>query len=1303
MKGKTSKLKKSLAGITAAVLAVAMIIPTSVMTFAATPGEVIPEESVVATITDGEELYKYASLQDAFDHAEDGDTIVLQKNVKEASGVVWAPSRGAEVTLDLNGHTFQRTDEAAAIIVGPANQSTNVGNYTATLNVVGSGKVIAADYEDAFEAIFSRVRQSTWSSWRNRNAQININGKIDVYGYLFEGGNGGRGNITVYQGTFNRSVEDYVAPVSGDNVYAEIRDNGTFFVDKLTPVWSEWTPAPAGLLGAKPSCTIDLVSSAYGLSYFTYGPEQATVTELPAVPPTCTEEGYTGYFASYDALDDLGYEFGNPDLYKTNIVPATGHTYEASSVKFSKTAGVVDEDAYGNLIYTATITCDNCDLRLAIEGSVSKTVGETTTYTDAEGTVIQTKTVSGAPIIPPTCEDTGWGLDYTVDILDAEGSKYVTANLYDTTAIVPTVSHDFTLGDLESAYSPYMVWVINGVEKQAITAADVQGLTVVPYRVYAKCTYGCGTKELLTEGEVAVTTTAPSLKIDNDGFAYGEDGSIVVPDAEYIYDVSALESVKKILDGVTANLPAYADEQEEILQSSIAIDYETRKITPATNEDYGLIEGTPKGAINVVKQRIEKIPYTWEFVRTVAATADDAGYDYYQAKENAERFLVSYNGLTAPISGGTGTAADPFVVGSATGSDCKYPALGYTYKVAKLPNGQDDDVTLIPGVTLDEDVLEVGWVLVNNATGEEVPGVEYVEYSVAAEDLVISDPTKISCTENISYMTKDAVRGSYVYTRTTKTNEEKLLGIHGPITGTVNWAEDGTASVGLKCNDCGLAIPEANNLKVEEGEIIPKSCLVDGHTPFTAVYTGQKANVTLKNDTFKGNIVPATGHALDTQKVQVTNNGGVYSAKIYCDVCEELVDVVTKVEGPTVQTDRTKKIDIYYTNGLPNAPVLGPISRTIIDNAKVNLEEESYEYGTITDVTCFGVVDSVIIENGLDVSGNCMVVVKDADGEEVKWPEDIDDEAPLPVGYYTVDVYAVGDTYIGTATGASFVVVEAKADFHLEYTSTEDEQYAFSAPYDGKEHGFSYEAHSNATDKWDPDVEITYAVNGGMATPNMPLFVEAGVYKVVTIATKDGFEPVIIKDTFTITKPVLTVAIDNATMKHGVLPEIKSQVTNPDGTAFADVDSLGLTITTAGVIADFTALDSGVYALTACISNTNYKIVVTGGVYQTSAPTLTVEKGEQEITATVTNPTVKYSKVKKRNVKIKNPITVTNNEGKLTYAKASGKKNFTVAKNGKITVKKGTKKGTYKIKVKVTAAATNNVDSASKTVKVVIK
>lgn len=85
---------------------------------------------------------------------------------------------------------------------------------------------------------------------------------------------------------------------------------------------------------------------------------------------------------------------------------------------------------------------------------------------------------------------------------------------------------------------------------------------------------------------------------------------------------------------------------------------------------------------------------------------------------------------------------------------------------------------------------------------------------------------------------------------------------------------------------------------------------------------------------------------------------------------------------------------------------------------------------------------------------------------------------------------------------------------------------------------------------------------------------------------------------------------------------------------------------------------------------------------------------------------VKYSNVKKRAQVVSGAVRFTvRAQGAVTYAKASGSSSrLSIAKNsGKITVKKGTKKGTYKIKVKVTASGNANYASRSRTVTVKVR
>ncbi len=99
----------------------------------------------------------------------------------------------------------------------------------------------------------------------------------------------------------------------------------------------------------------------------------------------------------------------------------------------------------------------------------------------------------------------------------------------------------------------------------------------------------------------------------------------------------------------------------------------------------------------------------------------------------------------------------------------------------------------------------------------------------------------------------------------------------------------------------------------------------------------------------------------------------------------------------------------------------------------------------------------------------------------------------------------------------------------------------------------------------------------------------------------------------------------------------------------------------------------------------------------------TIAKANQSLTAKASTKTVKKAKVKKKAQTVSGAIKVSGAQGKVTYAKASGSAKLKVASNGKITVKKKTKKGTYKVKVVVKAAGNGNYNAAAKTVTVKVK
>lgn len=120
------------------------------------------------------------------------------------------------------------------------------------------------------------------------------------------------------------------------------------------------------------------------------------------------------------------------------------------------------------------------------------------------------------------------------------------------------------------------------------------------------------------------------------------------------------------------------------------------------------------------------------------------------------------------------------------------------------------------------------------------------------------------------------------------------------------------------------------------------------------------------------------------------------------------------------------------------------------------------------------------------------------------------------------------------------------------------------------------------------------------------------------------------------------------------------------------------------------------------------KITVTAketDTYKKAVKTITVKvaKGTPTVTAKVTSKTLKYTSVKKSTQSFSLGAAV-NSKGTLSYKKTSGTSAITVnSKTGKIYVKKGLKKGTYKVKIQIKAAARGCYNAGSKTVTVTVK
>ena len=189
--------------------------------------------------------------------------------------------------------------------------------------------------------------------------------------------------------------------------------------------------------------------------------------------------------------------------------------------------------------------------------------------------------------------------------------------------------------------------------------------------------------------------------------------------------------------------------------------------------------------------------------------------------------------------------------------------------------------------------------------------------------------------------------------------------------------------------------------------------------------------------------------------------------------------------------------------------------------------------------------------------------------------------------------------------------------------------------------------------------------------------------------------------TFTIDPKTVIVKANNASKTYGK---------NDPAKFTATVSGLVGTDTITYTVAREKGNNVGTYSIipTGEAAQGNYAVTYENGIF-------TINKAANTLKIKAKTATVKGStKGKKGTLKKTKKLAVTKvikftskGQGAKTYVKKSGNKKITIAKKtGKVTVKKGLKKGTYKVKVKVKAAGNANYKASKvKTVtfKIIVK
>lgn len=200
----------------------------------------------------------------------------------------------------------------------------------------------------------------------------------------------------------------------------------------------------------------------------------------------------------------------------------------------------------------------------------------------------------------------------------------------------------------------------------------------------------------------------------------------------------------------------------------------------------------------------------------------------------------------------------------------------------------------------------------------------------------------------------------------------------------------------------------------------------------------------------------------------------------------------------------------------------------------------------------------------------------------------------------------------------------------------------------------------------------------------------------VTITGKGNYEGTITTN-FKILPKAQTIAASDKSVAMGKTLSLRAKVTEGGGAlSYRSSNESVAKVSASGVV---TPVKAGRATITITAKAT--------GSYKSTSKTVkvVVTKGAQPMSAKGKTAAVKLSKAKqsKQVLKVGKVLSVNKAQGRLSYAKTSGGKMVSVnKKTGAVTIAKGTKKGTYKLKIKVIASGNANWKAGSKTVSVTI-
>ena len=330
--------------------------------------------------------------------------------------------------------------------------------------------------------------------------------------------------------------------------------------------------------------------------------------------------------------------------------------------------------------------------------------------------------------------------------------------------------------------------------------------------------------------------------------------------------------------------------------------------------------------------------------------------------------------------------------------------------------------------------------------------------------------------------------------------------------------------------------------------------------------------------------------------------------------------------------------------------------------------------------------------DGLTISG-----LKEGTDYTVKWPSGC-----IKAGTYTVTVIGIGE-YAGTKS-VKLTINKATPTITINAPSVVknygDAAFYVGAKKSGGDGAIKYKTSNASVASVNSSGKVTLK---GSGTATVTAYLNAStnfnaVSKAMTVTVNKAANPL----KLTVKKAVKSVSY-------------KPTTTASAGTNVKKKNAQG-TVTYKNVSADATAkgftvnAKTGSVTLPAGTNGGNYKVRIEA----TAAGNAKYMAGSQTAEYTIqVKPITSKLKVKTQSLKYTEgqlssdmtvrPLTVTNPANNTTYTRLSGKAGLSLNSDGSVKISRGLKKGSYTMRVKVTAPATSNYKTKSKTVTVRVR